>query len=91
VSQREKGKYGVTVPLPFGFDAREQTKPKTIRGRKVEAMVNEKLQEEEKLIKHQFKCKPIPPECIIPRFQAICDNNDRRRESTKRNSLSITK
>jgi hypothetical protein len=42
----KKGKYGVTVPVPFNFDTREAVKPKTIRERKVEAMVNEKRMEE---------------------------------------------
>ena len=35
----KKGKYGVTVPKPFGFDLRDKVKSKTIRERKVEAMV----------------------------------------------------
>jgi hypothetical protein len=30
------------VPLPFNFDGREMSKPKTIRERKVEEMVKEK-------------------------------------------------
>ena len=41
-SQKSKGKYGLTVPKPFGFDMRDKTKIKTIRERKVEEMVEEK-------------------------------------------------
>jgi hypothetical protein len=41
-SQKSKGKYGLTVPKPFGFDMRDKTKTKTIRERKVEEMVEEK-------------------------------------------------
>ena len=37
-SQR-RGKYGVTVPRPFKFDMRDQTKSKNIREKKVEEMV----------------------------------------------------
>ena len=33
---RKKGKYGVTVPKPFGFDMRDKTKIKSIRERKVD-------------------------------------------------------
>lgn len=36
---RGKGKYGVTVPKPFGFDTRDARKSKTIREWKVESMV----------------------------------------------------
>lgn len=66
-----RGKYGVTVPKPFGFDVRDRGKNKTIRERKVEAMVEEKRLEEEALIKHQFRSKPIPTDVLIPRYQSI--------------------
>jgi hypothetical protein len=38
----KSGKYGVTVPKPFGFDMREKTRAKSIREKKVEEMVAEK-------------------------------------------------
>lgn len=90
-SKKGKGKYGVTVPLPFNFDSREMTKPKTIRERKVEAMVQEKQAEEEARLKKKFQCKPVPPEVSIPRYDAICEANERRRETVRRNSLAMTK
>jgi hypothetical protein len=70
-SRSKKGKYGVTVPKPFNFDLREKTRTKTIREKKVEEMVNEKQTEEEKALKQQFRCKPIPPEVLIPRYKTI--------------------
>jgi hypothetical protein len=45
----KKGKYGVTVPQPFGFD---KTKTKTIRERKIDDMIAEKRIEEHNLIKY---------------------------------------
>ncbi len=30
-SNRNKGKYGVTVPKPFGFEIRDKVRPKSIR------------------------------------------------------------
>jgi len=65
---KKKGKYGVTVPKPFGFDLRDKTKTKTIRERKIDAMVADKKLEEDALVKHQFRSKPIPPEVLIPRY-----------------------
>jgi|TARA_B110000285_G_scaffold199118_1_gene232046 hypothetical protein len=74
-----KGKYGVTVPKPFGFDMRDKGKAKTIRERKVEQMVQERRLEEDALVKHQFRSKPIPPEVLIPRYQNIQEADLARR------------
>jgi len=30
-SNRNKGRYGVTVPKPFGFEIRDKVRPKSIR------------------------------------------------------------
>jgi hypothetical protein len=79
------------VPKPFGFDLREKTRVKTIRERKVEEMVNEKKIEEETIIRHQFRSKPIPPEVLIPRYKTIIEANMMRRLEVKKNSIAITK
>jgi hypothetical protein len=79
----KKGKYGVTVPKPFGFDVREQTKKKTIRERKLDEMIAEKEIIEKNLIKHQFRHNPIPPEVSIPKYKSIVEANEQRRINTK--------
>lgn len=66
--KKKQGKYNVTVPKPFNFDIRENMKPKSIREKKLEEMIAEKNIKEENIIKHQFRCKPIPPEVLIPRY-----------------------
>ena len=86
-----KGRYGITVPKPFAFDIREKVRPKSIRERKVEQMIAEKKLEEENKLKHQFRCKPIPPEVLIPRYQSIMDKNEERRLKVKQESIAITK
>lgn len=80
---RRKGKYGVTVPTPFAFDTREAIRPKTIREKKVEAMVNEKRMEEQSMMNTQFRCKPIPAAVLVPRYQQIQERNQQRRERVK--------
>ena len=90
-SAKKKGKYGVTVPRPFGFDLRDKTRHKTIREQKVAEMVAEKQLAEERTIKHQFRSKPIPPEVLIPRYKTIQEANDMRRLEVKKNSMAITK
>jgi hypothetical protein len=90
-NSKKKGKYGVTVPKPFGFDLRDKTKTKTIREKKVEEMVNEKKQEEQDAVNKQFRSKPIPPEVLIPRYKTIQEANEMRRMEVKKNSMALIK
>jgi uncharacterized membrane protein len=53
-------------------------------------MIAEKKVKEENIIKHQFRSKPIPPEVLIPRYNTIIENNERRRLEVKKNSIAIT-
>lgn len=87
----KKGKYGITVPKPFAFDIRDATKSKGIRERKVEQMLEEKRVEEERIRKTAFRCKPIPPEVLQPRYHAIQQQNENRRLRVKQNSIVITR
>jgi len=80
----------LTVPKPFDFDSRDVVKPKSIRERKVEAMVNEKIAAEEKMLKHQFKRKPIPPEVTMSLFKNINERAKRKSEMVRRNAQALT-
>ena len=42
-------------------------------------MIAEKRVEEENLIKHQFRHKPIPAAVTMPRYKSIVENNEQRR------------
>ena len=88
---KKKGKYGVTVPKPFAFDMRDKTKPKTIRERKVEAMVQEQRRDERSHVERQFRSKPIPPEVLIPRYGTICEADLARRQAVRSQSVHLTK
>lgn len=60
------------MPEPFAFETRDQQKRNmSVREKKVNAMVMEKKMEEENMIKHQFRHKPIPAAVLVPRYQAI--------------------
>jgi uncharacterized membrane protein len=59
---------------------RDKTKSKTIAERKFEAMMMEKKINENNIIKHQFRSKPIPPEVLIPRYQSILEADAARKE-----------
>ena len=54
-------------------------------------MVMEKKMEEENMVKHQFRHKPVPSSVIIPRYQQIMDANEERRLRVKQESIEITK
>jgi hypothetical protein len=86
-AKTRKGKYGVTVPKPFGFDTRDARKSVTIREKKVEEMVNEKRLEEDMVIKYQFRSKPIPPEVLIPRYNSIIEAEQARRNAVRSQSV----
>ena len=73
----------MTVPKPFAFDLRDKSKHKSIRERKVEAMIREKQMEEEGFVKHQFRHKPIPPEVLIPRYNNLLEAEQARRNNVR--------
>jgi len=75
----QKGKYGVTVPKPFGFDVRDKNRPKTIRDTWLENEYKKKQMENDELVKRQFRSKPIPPEVLIPRYNNILEADQTRR------------
>lgn len=83
-----KSRFVGTVPQPFRFDTREKVRPKTIRERKVEAMIEE--QRLTQSAKQTFRCKPIPSNVLEPRFEKLMADNERRRQKVKRESLKIT-
>jgi len=49
-----------TVPEPFEFDTREKVRAKSIRERKVEEIIREKQEEEERLLNHRFRANSVP-------------------------------
>ena len=90
-SNRNKGRYGVTIPKPFGFAIRDKVRPKSIRQREIEKMLEEKIADENENLKQQFRSKPIPPEVLQPRFQAIQQMEEERRLKVKQESVQILK
>jgi hypothetical protein len=87
----QKGKYGVTVPKPFGFDIRDKQRPKTIRGEWLEAESRKKQVQDDELVKRQFRSKPIPPEVLIPRYQNLLEADQARRANVRADSAAITR
>ena len=54
-------------------------------------MIMEKKMDEEGMVKHQFRSKPIPAAVLVPRYQSILDKNEERRLKVKQESIAMTK
>lgn len=85
-----KGKFDVTVPEPFDFERRGKNKSKSIRERKVEEMVKEKIHNESIEINIRPKVNSIPRTTTEPLYEKILAKNEARRDEVKRMSKIIT-
>eukprot|EP00826_Nyctotherus_ovalis_P037359 TRINITY_DN3400_c0_g1_i6.p1 TRINITY_DN3400_c0_g1~~TRINITY_DN3400_c0_g1_i6.p1 ORF type:complete len:367 (+),score=129.23 TRINITY_DN3400_c0_g1_i6:1611-2711(+) len=81
----------VTVPKPFKFSEREQSKGKAIRQKKLEEMIGEKQLEEENYLHHQFRANPIPLSTRLPLYDKLKKKDEARRDEIKKSSVAATK
>lgn len=85
-----KGKYNITVPVAFEF-LNKTKEAKTIRERKVAAMIAESHSRDQEERCYQFKANEIPRSTQEPLYQRLLATNEARRQEVKRMSLAITK
>jgi hypothetical protein len=90
-ARKSKWKPKITIPTPFEFDARESSKPKSIAQKRLEEDLALKKALDEAHERMQFKANPVPPNTLVPRFQQIQRDNERRRQEVKTKSVEITK
>lgn len=81
----------ITVPQPFGFMRRDQSKTRSIRELRVAEMVAEKDEEEQAAINYQFRHREPPPEVTNNRYRALMEAEKQRREEVRANSQAILK
>jgi len=79
VKSAKKGKYNITVPIPFAFDIREKTRPKSIKEKRAELEIEQRETEEREKLNTVFRSKPIPNAVLEPRYEKIMEANERRR------------
>jgi hypothetical protein len=89
VPKTGKGKYNVTVPVPFEFSNAE--KGFSIRGKKVEKMVADKRRQEEKALAFVYKARDVPRHVKEDKFARITTANEERREEAKRLAMAKIK
>lgn len=90
VPKEGKGKYNVTVPVPYEF-LKKKKEHKTIREQKLEQMLKDKEDLEMEFKGYQFKANNIPRSTREPLYQQIIEYNGQRRQEVKRLSMAITK
>ena len=86
---KKQAKFAPTVPRPFKFEARESTRPKTIKQRQMEELKAEKRREEEEILKYQYKAQPVPAEVLVPKLEAIIGAQEAKREKVRLESAKI--
>ena len=89
--KKRKETRSITIPKPFKFDTRENIRPKSIRERKVDEMIELKKIEEDNLLGYRFKAKVPSKEVLTPMFNDIMNKNEQRRMEVKTNSMKLLK
>ncbi len=85
-----KGKYNVTVPVPFEF--MNQEKGFSIRQKKVEQMVREKQNEEKRALSFEYKAKEVPQHVKDRnKLNKIMNSIDERKNEAKRLAMAKIK
>ena len=89
VPKNGKGKYNVTVPVPFEF--LHADKGFSIRQRKVEQMVNEKEKEVERALSFEYKAREIPKSVKTKKYTKLMKEQEKRRTDAKRFAMAKIK
>ena len=67
LKKERRGKYGITVPLPFKFDIRDSLRARsTVDQRANLSEENRKVDGESKYV---FRSKPVPAEVLQPKYE----------------------
>lgn len=87
VPKTGKGKFNVTVPVPFEF--MNQEKGFSIRQKKVEQMIKEKKREEEKALAFEYRAREVPKNVKENKFEKLMKSQEDKRQEAKR--LAVAK
>mmetsp|Transcript_9389 Transcript_9389/g.14315 ORF Transcript_9389/g.14315 Transcript_9389/m.14315 type:complete len:545 (+) Transcript_9389:1809-3443(+) len=90
VPKTGKGKYNVTVPVPFEF--MNQEKGFSIRQKKVEQMVRERQNEEKRALSYEYKAKDVPQHVKDRnKLNKIMNSVEERKNEAKRLAMAKIK
>jgi hypothetical protein len=80
----------VTVPKPFGFEARE-AKNRATRGASASVLEYLKQKEdEERILTTQIKARPIPSSSLVPKYEHMVERARQRSEDIKLRSKQVS-
>ena len=83
----------ITIPRPFSMVAREENRTKK-KSRSLQMAEKEKLEreaEEEAILKRKFRANPVPATSLLPLYDLICAENEKRRREIKATSQKVLK
>ena len=89
VPRSGKGKYNVTVPVPFEFLNKE--KGFSIRQKKVEKMVMEKARETQRALSFEYKAREIPAHVKKNKYEQLKNEREKRSQDIRRLAMAKIK
>lgn len=89
VPKTGKGRFNVTVPVPFEF--MNQEKGFSIRQKKVEKMIQERKKEEERALSFEYKAREIPAHVKKEKYLELMQLREKKRQDTKRLAMAKIK
>jgi len=89
VPKTGKGRFNVTVPVPFEFLNAE--KGFSIRQKKVEKMILEKKKEEERALSFEYKAREIPDHVRRNKYEQLIKLRELKRQDAKRLAMAKIK
>lgn len=83
----------ITVPELSGYQERQENRNdvETIAEKKLQNWIKDLKKEEEEALNYKFKAKEVPKAVREPRYDKIIQEQERRREEVKKNSLALTR
>lgn len=90
VPKTGKGKFNVTVPVPFEF--LNQPKSFSTRQKKVEQMIQEKKREEERALSFEYRAREVPKTVKDKnKYKKLMDGIEKRKQDAKRLAMAKIK
>lgn len=90
VPKTGKGRFNLTVPVPFEFLSREKVGFST-RQKNVEKMIEDKENELRRELGFKYKAREVPTHVKTNKYEKICEQQEKKRRDTKRLAMAKIK
>lgn len=90
VPKTGKGRFNLTVPMPFEFLSREKVGFST-RQKNVEKMIMDKEKELQRELSFKYRAREVPAHVKTNKYEKICEQQEKKRRDTKRLAMAKIK